>query len=204
MPFGWFVEHWYTHRAEVPLRSLLARTSYFLATVGFGAGFVVLASDSTVQDETPHICGSLTTEETCVGWPMLPQDKCDEARGCLGDNVISTSALCDGMMQPNFKCAWLPSRQFNNWTRLVFPAGYVDSYSCVRHRCPLHDYARGVALEFGVLLLTLCYVSSFALHDVRRLLDRPPPEARLVVPEEGGRQPLQISMGEGAGRGSTQ
>lgn len=33
----------------------------------------------------------------------------------------------------------------------------------------------GVALEFSVLLLTLCYVSSFGLHDMRRLLDRPPP-----------------------------
>jgi hypothetical protein len=46
----------------------------------------------------------------------------------------------------------------------------------VRSECPLKQYARGVALEFAVLFLTLCYVSSFALHDVRRLLNRPPKE----------------------------
>ena len=30
-----------------------------------------------------------------------------------------------------------------------------------------------MALEFALLLLTLCYVSTFSLHDVRRLLTRP-------------------------------
>ena len=43
-----------------------------------------------------------------------------------------------------------------------------------RTQCPLTEYARGVALEFAVLMLTLCYVATFTLHDMRRLLDRPP------------------------------
>ena len=45
---------------------------------------------------------------------------------------------------------------------------------CVKAECPLYKYARGVALEFGVLLLILCYVATYALHDVARLLGRPP------------------------------
>ena len=38
--------------------------------------------------------------------------------------------------------------------------------------CPLAEYSYGVALEFAVLLLILCYVASFGLHDVERLLAR--------------------------------
>ena len=36
----------------------------------------------------------------------------------------------------------------------------------MRTKCPIYSYAQGVALEFALLLLTLCY-------DVRRLLNRP-------------------------------
>ena len=49
----------------------------------------------------------------------------------------------------------------------------LQAASCIKKECPLFSYARGVALEFAVLLLTLCYVTSFGLHDVQRLLDRP-------------------------------
>ena len=36
-----------------------------------------------------------------------------------------------------------------------------------------------MALEFALLLLTLCYVSTFSLHDVRRLLNRPQVRVRV-------------------------
>ena len=131
---------------------------------------------------------------------MLTKDACDAALGCVTDDTSPAAppnaALCAQAMQPNFLCSWQPSEQLTNWTRLVFPRSMVKSASCVRHACPLEQYARGVALEFGLIFLTLCYVSSFALHDVRRLLDRPPPEARLATAPEcrtsDAREPLQI------------
>ena len=73
----------------------------------------------------------------------------------------------------------------------------------MRHECPLGEYARGVALEFAVLFLTLTYVPSFAIHDVRRLLNRPPPEARRPVLDAVGepsyQEPLQLAVEQNAG-----
>ena len=206
VPYAWFFEHWLTHRTEVPLRSLLARTAYFIATFLFGCFFVALASDNTIVDETPRICESIDNQSECDGWPLLTPSMCDTAIGCATAPELNPQ-LCDAgnVMLPNFQCKWRPNNQLSNWTRSVFPTAYVESASCVRINCPLNEYARGVALEFGVLLLTLCYVSSFALHDVRRLLDRPPPEARLGAAAEGvesGRQPLQISMPASSDGGS--
>ena len=203
VPFAWFVEHYATHRREVPLRSLLARCAYFCATFGFVIGFCVYASDAEIIDQVPSICSSLRSRAHCEGWPLLTAEKCDAALGCVhaargGGGGGGGGGLCAEAVQPNFLCAWLPNRQLSNWTREIFPTSYVESASCVRQACPLHQYARGVALEFGVLILTLTYVASFALHDVRRLLDRPPPEARLAAASGAGgdsdahREPLQI------------
>jgi len=50
----------------------------------------------------------------------------------------------------------------------------LETSLCAKHSCPLFQYSRSVALEFAVLLTVICYVSSFALHDVKRLLARPP------------------------------
>eukprot|EP00965_Chrysotila_dentata_P245396 6206531-Pleurochrysis_carterae.AAC.2 len=75
--------------------------------------------------------------------------------------------------------ARLPSLQVN---AILLQEGSVEAFSparaCARvfsapglstqcWRVGLCRYARGVALEFSVLLLILCYVASFALHDVR-------------------------------------
>ena len=88
------------------------------------------------------------------------------------------------------------------WTLLIAPATYVSSASCVRHTCPLGEYARGVALEFALLFLTLTYVSSFGLHDCRRLLDRAPPNQRRTEPSDPAPtvRPLAIEDPEGPTR----
>ena len=195
VPFGWFFEHWYTHRQEVPLRSLLARAAYVLSTLGFGMAFMNSASDSKVQDSVVQFCHFLTDEESCNGYPLLSPGNCAEAQSAL--------KLSDNIVQPNFLCKWVPNSQLSNWTRLVAPPSYVESSSCVRHECPLGEYARGVALEFAVLFLTLTYVPSFAIHDVRRLLNRPPPEARRPVLDAVGepsyQEPLQLAVEQNAG-----
>ena len=51
VPFLWFAEHWWTHRASVPLRSLLCRLLFFAATASFGTAFVLLSSNSIVTDQ---------------------------------------------------------------------------------------------------------------------------------------------------------
>ena len=197
VPFFWFAEHWLTHRKEVPLRSLLARLAYVMAVVGFGLGFSVFASDSEITDEVNNYCSAMHTQEQCDGWPLLSHAQCDAALSCVTNGTASgsqspkaallgavvgdgdgESGLCAGSFQPNFNCSWEPVSSLNAWTRLIAPRAYVQGASCVRIACPLSEYARGVALEFAVLFLTLCYVTTFALHDMRRLLDRPPPDER--------------------------
>jgi len=178
VPYIWFVEHWWTRKKdeEIKVRALLARSAYVVATSGFAMGFVVFTA--VVKDEVLPYCAGIPNQTHCEKWPMLTPQKCDEARACIaGSN--SSLELCEGggpILQPNFKCAWLPHGQLSQWTQLLAPQTYVQASSCVRSECPLKQYARGVALEFAVLFLTLCYVSSFALHDVRRLLNRPPKE----------------------------
>lgn len=169
VPYGWFIEHWWTHRAEVPLRSVTSRSAYFGAVLGFTTA--MLAYTSMVQDEVHDYCAYETSAERCGSWPMLSQPDCEAAQGCV--NGSSTAPLCAGMVQPNFRCRWTSEDDLTPWTRLVAPAGFVQAASCVKAECPLYLYSRGIALEFAVLFLTLSYVSSFALHDVRRLLDRP-------------------------------
>jgi hypothetical protein len=68
----------------------------------------------------------------------------------------------------------------------------------VRTSCPIFSYARGVALEFAVLFLTLSYVSTFSLHDTRRLLDRP------RSPHAGNAAPVAVAQDASALLASTQ
>jgi hypothetical protein len=208
IPFLWFAEHWWTHRREVPLRSLLARSAYFLAVVAFGVAMLVAGSDTkcarpsqrpsqpathlvwplgrrrltccahsshrSVVDQVHSYCSRLHTPSECRSWPQLTPADCAAAHTCVDH---PDAAGCDGFMQPNFMCDWLPSN-LGNWTKRLAPAAYVETALCVRSHCPLGEYAMGVALEFAVLFLTVSYVSTFGLHDVRRLLDRPPPPVR--------------------------
>ena len=68
----------------------------------------------------------------------------------------------------------------------------------MRTSCPIFSYARGVALEFAVLFLTLSYVSTFSLHDTRRLLDRP------RSPHAGNAAPVAVAQDASALLASTQ
>jgi hypothetical protein len=70
------------------------------------------------------------------------------------------------------------NQQATFYTRLLAPPKFRDSeglgqHSCVKYQCPLYRYASGIALEFGILFLLLCYVSTYTLHDTARLLARP-------------------------------
>lgn len=186
VPFFWFAEHWATHRNEVPLRSLLARLAYVVATIGFGVGFCILASDSKVSDQVNGFCGALKTRSECETWPLLTHVDCERALSCVINGTATDGTdLCAGAVQPNFRCSWEANSELTAWTRLIAPPAYAAAASCVRVECPLAEYARGVALEFAVLLLTLCYVATFALHDMRRLLDRPPREERERIAGDG-------------------
>jgi len=184
VPFFWFAEHWYTHRRRlpserVPLRSLIARAAYFFAICGFSSAMLVFGSDYFVSDQVWNQCDHLLDQHDCESWPALVPSRCDDALRCVSEGADADG--CDGFLQPNFECAWMPDRALNNWTRTIMPLSYRQEASCVRLRCPLDEYARGVALEFAVLLLTISYVSVFGLHDVKRLLDRPPPDAASLV-----------------------
>ena len=208
VPFLWFVEHWWTHRhrrpsERVPLRSLVARTCYFVSITCFGCAMIYATSDAQVSDQTYEVCGDLRTAEDCEAWPRMPAERCNLAHQCV---VGMETPGCEGFRQPNFECAWMTSTYVNNWTATIMPKSFVQDVSCVRLRCPIHSYARGVALEFAVLLLTLSYVSVFGLHDVRRLLDRPPPDHN--HDHNGRLQPIGINadtsmlplrLGHGAG-----
>jgi hypothetical protein len=165
----------------VPLRSVLARSAYFFATIG--VGFAWLGSSDAVDDQVTAICSTMTTRHECESFPMLEPGMCAAAKQCIDD---PTSSGCEGFLQPNFECKWRPNEKLNNWTRAIAPAAYVQGHECVRSRCPLFEYATGIALEFALILLTLCYVSSFGLHDVKRLLDRPP-----RAPGDGKPQSIQ-------------
>jgi hypothetical protein len=110
---------------------------------------------------------------------------------------------CEDFLQPNFECAWMPTTYVNNWTATIMPKSFVQEVSCVRLRCPIEAYARGVALEFAVLLLTLTYVSAFGLHDVRRLLNRRPPDHNerlnpFGINTDVSMMPLRLGHGAGA------
>ena len=111
---------------------------------------------------------------------MLTPSDCARAEGCLAGS--EDEALCGPVLQPNFNCSWAPNVGLTAWTQLIAPPSFVKSASCIRSSCPISQYAHGIALEFAVLMLTLTYVSSFTLHDVRRLLDRPPPPSLHGVP----------------------
>jgi hypothetical protein len=169
VPYLWFFEHWLTHRSgpeRVPLSSLLVRTVYFAGIVGFTTALYTYGD--LAQDETLDYCTSINNPAECEAWPTLPPDQCSDALRCVKD-----PSLCgEDFIQPNFQCEWVPS-QLTNWTKAVAPKSYSNLLKCVRTKCPIYSYAQGVALEFALLLLTLCYVSTFSLHDVRRLLNRP-------------------------------
>lgn len=172
VPYLWFVEHWWTHRAQVPLRSLFARTCYFLSALAY---FILLYSgEPGLEDFNVQYCTMLKSQAECEAWPVLNQTACAQAQACIQG---SDASVCAGMVQPNFRCRWSRTDSFTSWTRLIAPPDYIDDNSCIRAECPLEAYSQGVAVEFGLLLLVLTYVASFALHDVRRLLDRPPPHA---------------------------
>ena len=178
VPFFWFVRHWWTHRhclpsERVPLRSLFARSCYFVSISIFAVGMLYATNDAQVSDQTYEVCGDLRTAEDCEAWPRMPTGRCDLAHQCVVDKKTPG---CEGFRQPNFECAWMTTSYVNNWTATIMPKLFVQEVSCVRLRCPIEAYANGVAYEFAVLLLTLTYVSSFGLHDVRRLLNRQPPD----------------------------
>ena len=49
VPFGWFANHWVTHRHELPLSSLVVRSTYFVAVVSFGTALYTYGGDVTDQ-----------------------------------------------------------------------------------------------------------------------------------------------------------
>ena len=158
---------------RAPLRSLAARSCYFLCALVY---FILLyTGEPWLEDSSVPYCAMLKSQEECEAWPALNHTACALAQQCIqgGD-----AKVCQGVVQPNFKCAWSRTDSFTSWTRLIAPSNYIDENSCIRAECPLAAYSQGVAVEFGLLFLVLTYVASFALHDVRRLLDRPPPEAQ--------------------------
>lgn len=177
VPFGWFTAHWVAHHdpldgfEHVPLLSMACRTVYVVMTLSMGVAMLV--NDSNIVDETVDYCKYLKTKSECEGWPSMDEQSCMSALACLGKGAgpSSSDSLCDGLLQPNFRCAWEDS-PFTAWTETIAPKLYLKDSSCVKVQCPLFQYARGVALEFAVLLFTLCYVPTFAFHDVQRLLMR--------------------------------
>ena len=168
LPFFWFVEHWFANRGganHVPLPSLFARTACAAGALGFG--LAMCQSNPHLTDQTTNFCGYMQSKEECDSWPMLPEGDCASLQACL--NGSSSGGDCDSLVQPNFRCSWQES-QLDRWTSMLAGRDLIGAPSCVRHTCPLFEYSRSVALEFAVLLTVVCYVSSFALHDVKRLL----------------------------------
>ena len=167
-----------------------------MAIVGFASAMLVFGSDEFVVDQTWDVCSRLQ-RDTCEAWPQVAPSRCAEALRCV-DHPLG--AGCVGFQQPNFECAWVPDENLNNWTWTLMPESYRKEESCVRLRCPIDEYARGVALEFAVLLLTISYVSIFGLHDVKRLLDRPPPKQHgTLINVEATTAPLTAAQGSMAG-----
>ena len=191
VPALWFANHWRTHREIVPLRALLARCVYVSSLLAFIACLYIYGG--AVVDQVNEYCPYLD-EDQCEPWPLLTSDDCAALLRCVGGNDSvggvgggGGGALCSSLIQPNFRCGWRQTSSLNPWTRMLAPKPVVARASCVRLQCPLFLYARGVALEYAALLLTLTYVSSFGLHDVQRLLDRPP--SKVVGPAEEERAP---------------
>mmetsp|Transcript_50540 Transcript_50540/g.139924 ORF Transcript_50540/g.139924 Transcript_50540/m.139924 type:complete len:290 (-) Transcript_50540:134-1003(-) len=146
------------------------------------AGLTMVATDGEIVDETIDFCTYITDAAACDAWPTLSPANCTAALGCVRDGSAGAAAgvaaggglACSSLLQPNFRCKW-EEAPFTPWTRMLAPPAYLARTSCIKLQCPLFRYARGVALEYAVLLLTLAYVPTFALHDIRRLLARGEP-----------------------------
>jgi len=139
---------------------------------------------SQVANETNNLCAYMPTEAECVSFPLLSPSECAPLRRCADACSGAAPCECEDGTLPNYTCRWLNATA-DTVTATLAPESYqrVNRIGprCVKAECPLYRYARGVALEFGVLFLILCYVSTFALHDVSRLLARPPSAERMSL-----------------------
>jgi len=180
LPFIWFASNWLEHRdvldgAEyVPLLSIACRTLHVATALAMGIAMMVY-TDSVV-DETVDYCTYLKTKSACEAWPTMSPENCTAALDCVAGVVSAGGPSCSTLLQPNFRCSWEDS-PLTLWTQMIAPPGYVQDSSCIKVQCPLFRYARGVALEFAVLLLTLCYVPTFAFHDLEQLFAKAPKSA---------------------------
>lgn len=174
VPYAWFVGHWYTHRTEahgadrVPLRSVLIRSMYWFGALGNGVSMTIL--ELALADDTTNFCSFIHDENMCNAWPLMPADNCSMMQACLGE-VDGNATWCGDFVQPQYLCRW-ESSSLTRWSQMLVPIEQLQATACMKSTCSLFEYARSVALEFALLLLILCYVSSFGLHDVKRLLGR--------------------------------
>mmetsp|Transcript_10709 Transcript_10709/g.17955 ORF Transcript_10709/g.17955 Transcript_10709/m.17955 type:complete len:447 (+) Transcript_10709:43-1383(+) len=180
LPFGWFFEHFWTHRDEVSLFSVGARSVHVLLTLTYGTSMQLFGLE--VEDQTVNFCHYMKDQESCDDWPRLQNSTCSNLLSCVHRSKSDCelpSAYTNNhtLLQPNYRCRFL-SADIDASTAVLAPAAYLQATapygfnSCIKSECPLFTYARTVALEFGTLLLILTYVASFALHDCARLLGR--------------------------------
>lgn len=70
VPYGWFVVYWRTHREEVPLRSVAARSCLVCMALALGVSMQVFGS--AVADAPTNLCAYQPDAASCEAFPALP------------------------------------------------------------------------------------------------------------------------------------
>jgi len=118
--------------------------SIHMAVIIIYLGCFVYTDNKTAENDPSNYCAFETSNHTCDTWPLhdLTIKNCKNVRK---DKIV-----------PKYSCSWVDGGEF-------LSTGY-----CVKDKCEdLFGRVMTIALEYGVLCLSMTYITSFGIHDIR-------------------------------------
>lgn len=121
--------------------------------------------------DTSDYCALHTSSTECATWANMTQADCTALQQ-LAPSYPRMLTIPTGHAAPvTYDCGW-HTNLLSKEEKLLLPPAVSSSLdaTCRKNNCTLYENARSIALEFGCLYLMAAYGFTFALSDVRWVL----------------------------------
>jgi len=165
-------------------RILAIRGVHALAALAY---FGFFAAFRTLPDASEFCAPFAADPAGCAAWPNLTDADCKRlGQLASGPDWLATP---DGHRLPTtYRCVFVRGTLSEAEGLLLPPAvAAAQTASCYKGECRLYENARSIALEFGLLYLVAAYMATYALPDMRWVLELEAPATAAAPPPAASR-----------------
>lgn len=191
-PYHMLIAHYRAHgRASILIdwRTVLrCRTAHVLCLVGYAVAFF---ARRTLPDDSDYCAPFAADPAGCHAWPNLNVSACNRL-ATLASSPAWRTVPTGNVVPSSYRCRYVEAK-LGEAADLLLPPSAISARAaeCLKSECALFPNACSIALEFGLLLLVAAYTGTYALPDVRWVLEQR--EARAARDRVGG-DPLLLSV----------